>query len=65
MNQMNAAEIRAAVDHTLKTAGLPVTDEERARLEASYPFMRTLAESLRIPDVRYGEPALIYSATSR
>lgn len=65
MSTMNTDDIRAAVDHTLRAASLPVTDAERARLEETYPAMRAMAESLRIPDVRYGEPALIYPATNR
>lgn len=54
-----------AVDFILTLNRLPVTDEERERLVASYPAMREMAESLRIPEVRYGEPAMIYPALSR
>ena len=63
MNALTEAEIRAAVDAVLTDAKLPVSDEERARLESSYLVMKQMAASLRIPEVRYGDPALIYSAT--
>jgi hypothetical protein len=56
-------EARAAVDFVLTTNGLPVTDEERERLVATYPAMREMVAALRIPEVRYGDPAMVYPAT--
>lgn len=52
----------AAVDFVLKSKGLPVTAEERENLIKSYPIMMEMAAGLRIPEVRYGEPAVIYPA---
>ncbi len=63
MSGMNAEEVARAVDFVLATKGLPVTDEERTRLEAAYPAMMEMVAGLRLPEVRYGEPALIYPAT--
>jgi hypothetical protein len=63
MSEMTPEAVKMAVDFVLTTKGLPVTDEERERLEATYPVMVEMAASLRIPEVRYGEPALIYPAT--
>ena len=52
----------AAVDALLSTSGLPVTEQERESLIANYPQIRALGDSLRIPEIRYAEPALIYGA---
>ena len=53
---------REAVDTILGLAGLPMIEEEYARLLRWYPLLREQANALRIPEVRYGEPALIYPA---
>ena len=53
---------RVAVDTLLGLARLPMSDEEHERLLRWYPFMREQADALRIPEVRYGAPALTYSA---
>ena len=37
-------------------------EEEYERLLRWYPVLRAQAARLRIPEVRYGEPALIYPA---
>ena len=53
---------REAVDTILGLAGLPMLEEEYERLVRWYPVLRAQAAELRIPAVRYGEPALIYPA---
>ena len=50
-----------AVDTMLGVAGLSMSDDEYQRLLRIYPTLREQAASLRIPEVRYGEPAIIYS----
>jgi hypothetical protein len=60
---MTQESIQATVDFVLTSNNLPVTKEARERLIASYPLMREMAESLRIPDVRYGDPAIVYPAS--
>jgi hypothetical protein len=59
---MTPEQIQAAVDFVLTSNRLPVTEEERERLIASYPAMQEMIASLRIPEVRYREPATIYPA---
>jgi hypothetical protein len=39
-----------------------MSDEEYSALLALYPFLRERTAALRMPEVRYAEPALIYSA---
>jgi hypothetical protein len=51
---------RVAVDTILGLAQLPMIEEEYNQLLALYPYLRERAAALRIPEVRYGEPALIY-----
>ena len=53
---------REAVDTILGLAGLPMIEEEYERLLRWYPVLHAQATELRIPEVRYGEPALIYPA---
>lgn len=53
----------ANVDFVLQSRHLPVTDEERDWLVRNYVLLRRAAARVRIPDVRYGEPALVYSVT--
>jgi hypothetical protein len=63
MSDMTPEQIQTSVDFVLTTNRLPVTEEERERLIASYPAMQEMIASLRIPEVRYGEPAIIYPAS--
>jgi hypothetical protein len=56
---------QVAVDIILGLQKLPMTEEEYAALLALYPHLRERTAALRIPEVRYGEPALIYSASPR
>lgn len=51
------ATVRALVD----AAGLPVSDEEFQSLVDGYPTLRELADRLYIEEVRYEEPALIFT----
>jgi hypothetical protein len=53
---------KAAVDTILGLAQLPMNEEEYERLLRWYPLLREQAAALRIPEVRYGAPALIYPA---
>ena len=55
-------DTKVAVDTILGRAQLPMTDQEYTALLAMYPFLRERTATLRMPEVRYGEPALIYSA---
>jgi hypothetical protein len=51
------------VDRILARAGLPVTEEERARLIRLFPQVREWTDAVRLAETRYAEPALIYPAT--
>ncbi len=51
------ATVRALID----AAGLPVSDEEFESLVAGYPALRELTDRLYIEEVRYEEPALIFT----
>jgi hypothetical protein len=46
----------------LTAQGISVSDEELDRFVAIYPHVRAAADALYIPEVRYAEPALIFSA---
>lgn len=53
---------KLALDMTLGLAQLPIEEEEYAQLLRMYPLLKEQAAALRIPEVRYGEPADIYPA---
>jgi hypothetical protein len=53
---------KEAVDTLLGLAGLSMIEEEYERLVRTYPLLRAQAAALRIPEVRYGEPAIVYPA---
>jgi hypothetical protein len=53
---------KVAVDTILGLAQLPVIEDEYERLLRWYPLLREQAAALRIPEVRYGAPAMIYPA---
>jgi hypothetical protein len=55
-------DTKLAVDTILGLTKLPMTEAEYSAMLALYPFLRERTAALRIPEVRYGEPALIYSA---
>lgn len=51
------------VPQLLATAGIQPSPEEVAKLVASYPAMKcALAELHAVPEARYEEPAVIFSA---
>ena len=60
MNELTDAQIAAQVDAVLTAKRLPVDAEERDRLLRAYPFIERMAASLRLPEIRYMEPDLIY-----
>lgn len=60
---MTPDSIEATVDFVLTSNDLPVTTEARERLVATYPAMREMADSLRISEVRHGDPAIVYPAS--
>ena len=49
--------VRALID----AAGLPLSDEEFESLVEGYPTLREQADRLFIEEVRYEEPALIFT----
>jgi hypothetical protein len=53
---------KQAVDLILSLAGLSMNHDEYERLLRMYPILREQAAALRIPEVRYAEPAIIYPA---
>jgi hypothetical protein len=53
---------KEAVDTILGLAQLPMNEEEYERLLRIYPLLREQVAELRIPEVRYAEPAIIYPA---
>ncbi len=55
------SDVRAAVRGLVESAGLPVSDEEFESFVTMYPTLRAGADSLDIPEVRYEEPALIFT----
>jgi hypothetical protein len=55
-------DTRVAVDTILGLTGLSMSEDEYTALLALYPLLREQTAALRLPEVRYGEPVLIYSA---
>ena len=53
---------KVAVDTILGLTKLPMSEEEYSALLDLYPLLRERTAALRIPEVRYGEPVLVYSA---
>ncbi|HEV7665709.1 MAG TPA: hypothetical protein VGQ62_19420 [Chloroflexota bacterium] len=58
----DSPSIKQTVDTILGIARLPMNEEEYSRLLRTYPLFRDQADALRIPEVRYSEPAMIYPA---
>ena len=58
---LNAA---AQVALVLQRTGLPVTPEERDRLVRIFPAIKEWTDGLRLEEVRYAEPALIFPAST-
>jgi hypothetical protein len=54
---------REAIDALLGRAALRITDsEEYERLVRNYPYEQELLAQLRLDEVRYAEPAMVYRA---
>ena len=64
MSDMDKTGACAAMAAVLARAGLPVKAEERERSVRTFSFVQGQLAALRIPEVRYGEPAIIESALS-
>lgn len=54
-------DVTAAVKSMLEAAGISCSDEEFEAFVKAYPMLRAGADSLYIEEVRYEEPALIFS----
>lgn len=59
---LSEAEIDRQVRVLLEIAGLDLSEEEIEMYKRIYPRMREGADSLYIPETRYEEPALVFSA---
>lgn len=54
-------DVTAAVKNLLEAAGISCSEEEFEGFVKAYPALRAGADSLYIEEVRYEEPALIFS----
>lgn len=59
---LTEAQVDSQVRELLSIAGLKLSEDEIAMYKRIYPRMREGADSLYIPETRYEEPALIFSA---
>lgn len=59
---LSEEQIDSQVRILLDIAGLKLSEDEIAMYKRIYPRMREGADSLYIPETRYEEPALIFSA---
>ena len=62
MSDSAPVDTKLAVDAVLARAGLSVTPEDYARLLGLYPALQSQAATLRLPELRDLEPAVIYPA---
>jgi hypothetical protein len=60
MIDMTPDQIKQAVDSVLAAARLPLTGEDYERLLRNYPQIRAQLATLRFPEMRYCEPAMIF-----
>jgi hypothetical protein len=61
---MSDDDVESTVRTLLTIAGLGPSDDEVATLVAAYPMFKAGIDSLyAIPEVRYGAPGLIFTAT--
>jgi hypothetical protein len=60
VSEMTAEQIKQAVDAVLAAARLPLTGEDYERLLRNYPTIQAQLAELRFPEVRYGEPAVVF-----
>ena len=63
MREAESLEDSTEISLILKWANLKVSAEEYAALVQSYPDVKRLVQRLRLLEVRYTEPAVIYSAS--
>jgi hypothetical protein len=49
-----------SIDAALARAELPVTPEERERLQRNFPVIQSWREQLRLPETRYAEPGVVF-----
>jgi len=59
---MTPDQIKQAVDAVLAAARLPLTGEDYERLLGNYPLIRAQLATLRFPEMRYREPAMVFPA---
>ncbi len=62
MEASQPATVETTVRALLDAAKLTVSDEEFQLFVRVYPAMRAGADSLYIPETRYEEPVLVFSA---
>jgi hypothetical protein len=62
MTELDKEVAIKAVDEILRTHKLPLIEEEYEWMVKNYSALREMVGKLRIPEARYVEPALIYSA---
>jgi len=55
------SDVTATVRQMLEAAGITCSEEEFQGFVSAYPVLRTGADSLYIEEVRYEEPALIFT----
>lgn len=58
------ADTAATVKHMLEAAGIKCSPEELEAFVSAYPTLRAGADSLYIEEVRYEEPALLFTPVS-
>jgi hypothetical protein len=61
---MPIPKVAGAVRGMLEAAGLEVSAEEFAAFVEMYPMLREATDSLYIEEVRYEEPALVFTPLS-
>ncbi len=62
MRETESFDDSAEISLILKRANLTASAEEIAALVKSYPDVKRLVQRLRLPEARYTELAMIYSA---
>jgi hypothetical protein len=62
---LSSEQIKRAVDAVLAVARIPLTGEDYERLQANYALTHSQLATLRFPEMRYLEPAVIYPAAIR
>ena len=55
------SDVTATVKHLLEAAGITCSEEEFEGFVKAYPVLRAGADSLYIEEIRYEEPALIFT----